>query len=155
MITRLARSADALDLSRLHTASFREGWTEDDFVTWLGRDAAIAVVAEEGGDVVAFGLALAAGEDAELLTIATRPDLRGKGLGRRIMRALDEEAMRRGLQRWVLEVARNNLAALRLYSSEGFVEIGVRKAYYPDETGRIDALVMSRPVTPQGGQVRA
>jgi hypothetical protein len=35
------------------------------------------------------------------------------------------------------------------------VEIGVRKAYYPGETGRIDALVMSRPVSSAGGQGRA
>jgi ribosomal-protein-alanine N-acetyltransferase len=155
MSVRAALAADAGELSRLHTASFREGWTRDDFTTWLARDEAIAVVAEEGGVVVSFGLALAAGADAELLTIATAPDLRGKGWGRRIMRALDEEAVRLGLQRWILEVARNNLPAFQLYSSEGFVEIGVRKAYYPSETGRIDALVMSRPVASAGGQGRA
>ncbi len=155
MTTRVAQAQDAADLARLHAASFREGWSRDDFTTWLARKEAIAVVAEEGGVTVAFGLALAAGADAELLTIATAPDLRGNGWGRRIMRALDEEAVRLGLQRWILEVARNNLPAFGLYSSEGFVEIGVRKAYYPSETGRIDALVMSRPVSPAGGQGRA
>lgn len=152
MSVRAAVAGDAAALSALHGASFREGWTRDDFTTWLARAEAICVVADEEGEVVAFGLALASGSDAELLTIATEPALRGRGLGRKIMHGLQVEARSRGLERWVLEVARNNLPALGLYKSEGFVEIGVRKAYYPDETGRIDALVMERPVATAGGQ---
>lgn len=155
MSVRAAVAGDAATLSVLHGASFREGWSRDDFTTWLGRAEAICVVAEEAGEPAAFGLALASGSDAELLTIATQPALRGKGLGRRIMQGLHVEARARGLERWVLEVARNNLPALGLYKSEGFVEIGLRKAYYPGETGRIDALVMSRPVSSAGGQGRA
>jgi ribosomal-protein-alanine N-acetyltransferase len=104
---------------------------------------------------VAFGLALEAGADAELLTIATDPALRRSGWGRQIFRALDEEARGRGLERWILEVARNNVAAQGLYRSHGFVEIGVRKAYYKTSDGRVDALVMSRKVGPEGGQPSA
>lgn len=155
MSVRAAVAADAAALARLHGASFREGWTCADFTTWLARNEAICVVAEEAGEVAAFGLALASGSDGELLTIATAPALRGRGLGRRIMQGLHAEARARGLERWILEVACNNLPAFGLYSSEGFVEIGVRKAYYPSESGRIDALVMSRPVSPAGGQGRA
>jgi len=155
MSVRAAVAGDAAALSAIHAASFREGWTQADFETWLARAEAIWVVAEEAGEVVSFGLALAAGSDAELLTIASVPALRSRGLGRQIMRGLDDEAGRRGLQRWILEVARNNLSAIGLYSSEGFVEIAVRKTYYQAETGRIDALVMTRPVSPQGGQGRA
>lgn len=155
MSVRAAVAGDAAALSAIHTASFREGWTQADFETWLARGEAICVIAEEAGEIASFGLALAAGSDAELLTIASVPALRTRGLGRQVMRALDEEAGRRGLQRWILEVARNNLSALSLYTSEGFVEIGVRRAYYQTETGRIDALVMERPVTPRGGQGRA
>ncbi len=146
MSVRAAVAGDAAALSAIHTASFHEGWTQADFETWLARAEAICVVAEQAGEVVSFGLALAAGSDAELLTIASVPALRSRGFGRQIMRALHVEAVRRGLDRWILEVARNNLPAIGLYSSEGFVEIGLRKAYYPSETGRVDALVMSRPV---------
>jgi ribosomal-protein-alanine N-acetyltransferase len=155
MSVRAAVAGDAAALSAIHTASFHEGWTEADFETWLSRAEAICVVAEQAGEVASFGLALAAGSDAELLSIASVPAQRSQGLGRQIMRALDVEAGRRGLDRWILEVARNNLPAIGLYSSEGFVEIGLRKAYYPSETGRIDALVMSRPVLPAGRQDRA
>ena len=150
MSLRSAVPSDAADLSRLHSASFDDGWTQDNFATWLSRVEAIAVIGGER-EAVAFGLALAAGDDAELLTIATDPDGRRAGWGRRIFHALDAEALNRGLERWVLEVARNNLPAIGLYKSAGFMEIGVRKAYYRTREGRVDALVMSRKVGPVSG----
>lgn len=146
MTIRLAGLEDAADLARLHAASFEEGWSEGDFRTWLARAESFAAVAIRERDAVAFGLALAAGDDAELLTIAVMSEHRRTGFGRNILDALDEEASCRGLKRWVLEVARNNLAACRLYKSAGFVEIGVRTAYYRMREGRADALVLSRPV---------
>lgn len=111
MSVRRAVHADAAALSAIHGLSFDDGWTTADFETWLARPEAIAMVA---GDTrpTAFGLALEAGADAELLTIATDPASRHTGLGRRIFHALDAEALNRGLERWVLEVARNNLPAI-------------------------------------------
>jgi ribosomal protein S18 acetylase RimI-like enzyme len=151
MSVRRAVHEDASVLSAIHGRSFDDGWTTADFETWLARPEAIAMVAENTG-TVAFGLALEAGSDAELLTIATDPASRQTGLGRRIFQALDNEARIRGLERWVLEVARNNLPAIGLYKSSGFMEIGVRKAYYRTRDGRVDALVMSRKVGPVSGQ---
>ncbi|MDP3740180.1 MAG: GNAT family N-acetyltransferase [Hyphomonadaceae bacterium] len=160
MSLRLATLTDAAELSRLHSASFEDGWSEADFRTWLSRTEGFAVVAcravsSREWEAVAFGLGLAAGDDAELLTIATDQGRRRAGLGRRIFGALDREAASRGLKRWVLEVARNNLPAIGLYKSSGFVEISVRKAYYPQGGGRVDALVLSRTVGLAGGQVGA
>ncbi len=152
MSLRLATPDDAADLSRLHHASFDDGWSRDDFVTWLSRREGMAVLGESERDAVAFGLALEAGADAELLTIATDPAARRAGWGRRIFQALDAQAQRRGLERWVLEVARDNLPAIGLYKSSGFMEIGMRKAYYRMRDGLVDALVMARKVGPAGGQ---
>ncbi len=152
MNIRLATPDDAADLSRLHHASFDDGWSRDDFATWLSRREGMAILGESQREAIAFGLALEAGADAELLTIATDPAGRRAGWGRRIFGALDAQAQSRGLERWVLEVARNNLPAIRLYKSVGFMEIGVRKAYYRTRDGLVDALVMSRRVGPAGGQ---
>lgn len=145
MSVRRAVHADAAALSMIHGQSFDDGWTTADFEIWLARPEAIAMVAY-ATSASAFGLALEAGADAELLTIATDPARRQTGLGRQVFHALDAEARIRGLERWVLEVARNNLPAIGLYKSSGFVEIGVRKAYYRTRDGRVDALVMSRKV---------
>lgn len=155
MSLRLATPEDAAALSQLHTASFADGWSEADFATWLARAEGFAVLATREREAVAFGIGLAAGDDAELLTIATAPNERRAGWARQIFLALDEEAARRGLKRWVLEVARNNPPAIGLYKSSGFVEIGVRKAYYPQGEDRVDALVLSRTVGLAGGQAGA
>jgi len=152
MTIRPAALADAADLSRIHTASFDDGWTAEDFTGWLSRAEGIAVLAIRERETVAFGLALEAGADAELLTIATDLAQRRSGWGMQVFQALDAEAQARGLARWILEVARNNVAAQGLYKSHGFVEIGVRKAYYKTAEGRVDALVMSRRVGSDGGQ---
>lgn len=133
-------------MSRLHARGFDDGWSAGDFAGWLARPEAFAAVAGPDTDILAFGLALAAGEDAELLTIVTEPAARGCGLGKRILCALDKAATERGLARWVLEVATDNLSALALYRGDGFMEIGRRKHYYSRPGGRCDALVMARPV---------
>lgn len=146
LLVRLAGLEDAADLARIHATGFDEPWPETDFRDWLSRPLAFAVVAASERDAVAFGLVSVSGDDAELLTIATLPAARGAGAGKSVLQALDAEAARRGLARWVLEVARNNLAAIALYRSQGFVEIAVRPKYYRQAQGRVDALVMARPV---------
>jgi ribosomal protein S18 acetylase RimI-like enzyme len=153
---RVASPEDARELSSLHCASFADGWSEADFRTWLARPEGFACLATRADadrewEAVAFGLAVAAGDDAELLTIATASSERRGGRGRAVFHVLDAEAAKRGLSRWVLEVARNNVAGLGFYKSFGFVEIGVRRAYYPQGEGRADALVLSRPVGLVGG----
>jgi ribosomal-protein-alanine N-acetyltransferase len=144
---RAAIPADAPVLAAIHARSFDDGWSEAELADWLSRPGAIAFAADRDRLAIAFGLALTAGDDAEILTIATEPAERRKGHGRTILAEIIAEARRRGLSRVVLDVARNNLAALGLYLSEGFVEIGERKTYYRTLGGLVDAIVLARPLT--------
>ena len=153
MELRLATVADAASLSALHAAAFETGWSEADFVTWLSRRHGFAIAALREREAIAFGLALEAGDDAELLTIAVGKSERRAGLGRKIFEALDTEANKRSLKRWVLEVRHDNLAAVSLYKSLGFVEISVRKAYYRVAGGQADALVLARAVGVPGRHI--
>jgi ribosomal-protein-alanine N-acetyltransferase len=43
-----------------------------------------------------------------------------------------------------LEVRPSNTAAIRLYQSLGFTQIGMRRGYYQAEGGREDAVVLRR-----------
>jgi ribosomal protein S18 acetylase RimI-like enzyme len=43
-----------------------------------------------------------------------------------------------------LEVARNNIAAYKLYRVAGFIEYGIRKAYYQTASGTDDAVLMRK-----------
>jgi ribosomal protein S18 acetylase RimI-like enzyme len=49
-----------------------------------------------------------------------------------LVRALEEEARRRGASRMYLEVRVDNAAAIRLYEKLGYRSIGRREDYYED-----------------------
>ncbi|HEY0560848.1 MAG: ribosomal-protein-alanine acetyltransferase [Mycobacterium sp.] len=104
------------------------------------------VVAVARGHVRGYA-GLAVGGDPELdgadvQTIAVAPDAQGTGLGRRLLRALIEEADARGAGRVHLEVRADEPVARGLYESEGFVTVGRRRGYY--QPSNADALTMVR-----------
>jgi ribosomal-protein-alanine N-acetyltransferase len=77
--------------------------------------------------------------EAEIVTIAVRPGVRGQGVGRLLLNGVLAEAVRRGAVELFLEVAEPNTAARALYAGVAAREVGRRPRYYADGT---DALVM-------------
>ena len=87
-------------------------------------------------------LNVAAGE-SHLLNVCVLREHRGRGLGRMLVDHVLQHAHRLGAERTFLEVRPTNRSAIALYESMGFVEIGVRKNYYPATRGHEDAQVMA------------
>jgi len=85
--------------------------------------------------------------EVQLVNIAVHPDLRGRGLGRRLLDHLLLEAESREAERIFLEVRPSNWAAIGLYERLGFEVLYRRLGYYTPEGE--DALVMVRE-TPYG-----
>ena len=85
-------------------------------------------------------LSVAAGE-CHILNLAIHPDWQGRGLGRKLMNRLLGLARQHQADTAFLEVRESNEAALALYRSMGFNEVGLRRSYYPALGGREDALV--------------
>lgn len=73
--------------------------------------------------------------------IAVRPELRGRGLGRGLMRATEEAFRADGFTRITLEVRPSNAAALRFYEGLGYRKVYRVPEYYFDGE---DALVYER-----------
>lgn len=90
---------------------------------------------------------------ADLLTIATVPAARGRGLASLMLTELVSTAREVGCPDVLLEVRQSNEAAQRLYTRHGFVPIGRRRRYYlvPPE----DAVVMRLTLRPRPGPVGA
>ncbi|AZA14258.1 ribosomal-protein-alanine N-acetyltransferase [Corynebacterium choanae] len=82
-------------------------------------------------------------EDAEfeLLTIGVDPSEQGQGLGKLLLDTAVEFVDRHHAP-FLLEVRTDNVTAIRLYESRGFVEVGLRKQYY--QPSGADAFVMLR-----------
>lgn len=93
-------------------------------------------------------LSVVAGE-VHILNICIHPEVQGMGWGRHILHSIFELAETSyNANMCFLEVRPSNKAALALYESEGFNEIGMRKNYYPAKQGREDALVMAKSIIP-------
>lgn len=103
----------------------------------VGEDAEAPAATAPGAG---FTLVRAAPGEEELLLIAVVPQLRGRGLGRRLLEQVLADARERGAERVFLEMRTNNPAA-DLYRKLGFEPIGRRKDYYRvPGGGRIDAI---------------
>lgn len=63
------------------------------------------------------------GERAEIKRMFVSPSFRGHGIGRAIVRALEDEARRLGFSRVVLETGTRLPVAIALYESAGFTRI--------------------------------
>ena len=133
-------------LATLHAESFDEGWSASSFDTTLRMPGAYGFMAVKRADDEPLGFALfrAGGGEAEVLSIATRPQARGDGVARALMMQGLSLAKDLGVQTLFLEVAADNARALGLYQTLGFEPTGRRKAYYVRADGaRVDALVMA------------
>ena len=121
--------------------SFAIPWSRDAFVTEVTENkcARYLVVREDGVPVAYAGMWLVL-DEAHVTNIAVRSDMRGRGLGEAVARALMQLAADTGIRYMTLEVRRTNLVAQSLYKKLGFVEVGFRKRYYADNNE--DALVM-------------
>lgn len=141
-----ATAGDCDDLAAIHAASFHRGWGADDLATMLRDPAVIAHVVRRRATAPAGGFILSrvAADEAEILTVATAPRLRGRGYGGRLVAAHLPDLMRAGVRRLFLEVEAENAPALKLYERAGFVPIGRRKGYYRTATGTADAVTMRR-----------
>lgn len=76
--------------------------------------------------------------------LAVSDEARGHGVGRALIRAVVEEARRRGARRLTLRVLGHNTPARKLYESEGFVVEGVLPEEFFLEGGYVDDVIMGQ-----------
>jgi ribosomal-protein-alanine N-acetyltransferase len=94
--------------------------------------------------IIGYGVMSVVIDESHILNICVDPDWRRRGLGLKLLQRLLKVARQHGADSVFLEVRVGNRAALCLYEKLGFVEVGRRRGYYPDENdSREDALVLS------------
>jgi [ribosomal protein S18]-alanine N-acetyltransferase len=134
------------ELASLHAAAFTSPppWSEAAFASLL-VDPAVTLLATP--DARGFLIGRQVADEAEILTLATHPEVRRRGLARALVVQFLEAARAGGATRVHLEVAEDNAAARALYAACGFAETGRRPAYYRDAAGRPGAaLLLRRPL---------
>jgi ribosomal-protein-alanine N-acetyltransferase len=140
------RLADLDVLMRYEDEMFgSEAWSRQSYIDELAdtelRDYLVAEGTGGGtGVVLGSGGLMTIAETAQILTVGVLPNARRQGIGSLLVRALVARARERRADEVLLEVRVDNDAAKKLYESEGFTTLGLRRGYY--EHGRVDALTM-------------
>jgi len=144
------RPMEVDDIAAVHsidTRSFSLPWTERSYqFEILFNKTSHAWVAEVGNadgerQVAAMIVVWLVVDEAHLGTIATGPEFRRRGIGRKLILHALRELWPLGARKAYLEVRISNSAAQQLYKSLGFQEGSVRRRYYHDN--KEDALLMT------------
>jgi len=125
---------------------FGEAWTAAQCAGLLPMPGVWLSLARQGPAVVGFALARAVAGEAELLLLAVRSTVQGRGIGKILLDRFQLDAMSRGAARLHLEVREGN-HALSLYERAGFALVGRRRNYYSGQAGSTyDALTLAKVV---------
>jgi ribosomal protein S18 acetylase RimI-like enzyme len=135
----LALENRCFELDRLSRRSFRH---------FLSSDTASCLVVERAGELLGYALVLFHGRTAlaRLYSMAVAPEHQGQGLGRVLLEAIETAALDAGAAVMRLEVHPQNFAAIALYRRAGYLEFGVYRGFYEDDS---DALRMQHVLVPR------
>ncbi|MEM6928530.1 MAG: GNAT family N-acetyltransferase [Myxococcota bacterium] len=122
-------ATDAAHLARLD-AGESDSWTEAAFASSLGLATTHGRLLPEDG----FALLSIVADEAEIMRIVVARAKRRRGIGRLLLAASHQAFVRAGVVRAFLEVRDDNVAALGLYASLGWNQVGRRSRYYADGT---------------------
>ena len=130
------------DVAELERICFSTPWTYENLSDELDNDTAYFFVALDNDKLVGYIGVSVISDSCFVNNIAVYPEYRRQGVGKALMKIaiLTADAMGTGFIS--LEVRESNYAAISLYRSLGFEEMGLRKDFYrlPKE----HALIMTK-----------
>lgn len=135
--------SDLKQVITIEKKSYPHPWTLGIFRDCLriGYNAWVMTLDRE---VIGYGIVMLSPGEAHILNICIDPDYQRRGLGRYFLRHLINRSRQTDIDMVMLEVRDSNAHARQLYQSEGFNELGIRKAYYPTDNGREDAIILAK-----------
>ncbi len=149
MLIREATENDLAGIMLIERSCFvNDAWSEEVMLSELVAPHTFYVVALEGAELIGYaGLSkLGQSNQADIQTIATALNQRGKGIGRAMMQALTSKAAQLGAEEIFLEVRADNKVAQKLYEVFGLTGkteaekqrkklTGLEKATFSGQTG--------------------
>ena len=140
---RTMKPTDLKEVLVIEEKSYPHPWTAGIFRDCL-RVGYNSWVMTLDNNIIGYGIVMLSAGEAHILNICIDIDYQAKGLGRYLLRHLVKKSNQTDVDMVLLEVRRSNENAKQLYLSEGFHELGVRKAYYPAKKGREDAIILAK-----------
>ncbi|MEO5372822.1 MAG: GNAT family N-acetyltransferase [Alphaproteobacteria bacterium] len=126
----------------LHATCFDPAWSEEAVAGLLVLPTCFGLLAVDAAatppEPRGLILCSVAADEAEVLTVCVRPEDRSRGTGRRLLGAACDSAAAAGARSMFLEVAEDNVHAMAMYETSGFVRVGRRRGYYARRDGAVD-----------------
>ena len=126
----------------LETVCFHDPWSEKSIASELDNILSLWLVALEGEEVIGYVGSQTVLGWSDMMNVAVHPDHRRKGVGEKLVTALEEALKAQESTCLTLEVRASNEPAKALYEKLGFIEVGRRKNYYRNP--KEDALIMRK-----------
>jgi [ribosomal protein S18]-alanine N-acetyltransferase len=137
LVRRLAYS-DLPAVIAIERRSFPTPWSLAMFVLELSKPSGICLAATAGEELLGYLVCSRYDQVWHLMNVAVEPEQRRRGVARKLIAQLVEEAG--GELPFTLEVRVSNRPAIAMYEHFGFRSAGVRPRYYHDNSE--DALIM-------------
>ncbi|MGB2708234.1 MAG: ribosomal protein S18-alanine N-acetyltransferase [Pseudoalteromonas nigrifaciens] len=142
------KSVDATAIPQLmaiEAACHSHPWTLNTMSSCIGGRY-FNLAAFNGDTMVGFYIGEKAGPDFTLMDICVAPSEQGKGIAKQLLNQFIEYGEQQNAENLFLEVRESNTPAIKLYENAGFIEMSVRKNYYPSDNpaknGFEDAILM-------------
>ena len=135
-------------LAELEKLCFSRPWSQKAIEDEVNNPNAFFVTAVDEEKILGYGGMHCTHQESYIDNIAVFGHQRKKGVGTAIVKALVQEAQRRGAEYISLEVRPSNRPAVGLYTKLGFMEEGRRRNFYSDPTE--DALILTRRFPKEG-----
>ena len=139
---RAMQVADLDAVMQIEEAVYQFPWTRKIFFDCLHVGYHCRVCENDDG-LLGYCIASSAAGEAHILNLCVAPEIRRHGVGRHLLQSQILDFRRHSLETVFLEVRESNHKAIALYDTLGFNEIGRRRAYYPAQNGREDALILA------------
>ena len=141
------RPRDVPQVVAIENATSATPWTRAMFMSELGRPGTLDLVADRGGDVLAYVMVSRYADVWHILNVVVREAHRDQGIGGRLLDDLFDRASGKPHLGFTLEVRISNARAIHLYRRKGFLDHGIRPGYYSDNGE--DAMIMWRSGSPE------
>ncbi|QJB57732.1 ribosomal protein S18-alanine N-acetyltransferase [Pseudodesulfovibrio sp. zrk46] len=126
------KASDLDDLIKLEKSCFDYHWSRDQFLMGLERGVFKILGVREDARLVGYIAISLIEDEMEILNLAVHTDYRKRGLAKALLKRAFEICTKKGIVKSFLDVKISNTPAIDLYKKFGYVQVGVRKRYYPD-----------------------
>ncbi len=141
MISKADRKGpDAADIAEIERHCFSTPWSENQIRE--SDDSTVFFILKIEDKPIGYGGMYTVLDEGYVTNIGILPRFRGLGYGKALVNKLIDYSKEKSLSFLSLEVRISNEVAIKLYSSLGFTEVGLRKNFY--SSPKEDAIIMTR-----------